>query len=57
MKTLTTWQNATSSTGAAVTTWNCDPQRGWLSAKIYDDDNGPTYTYTGAGHRRADGVR
>ncbi len=49
MKTLTTWQNATSSTGAAVTTWNYDSQRGWLTEKLYDDNTGPAYTYTDAG--------
>jgi RHS repeat-associated protein len=49
MKTLTTWQNATSSTGAAVTTWNYDAQRGWLTQKLYADSTGPAYTYTDAG--------
>jgi RHS repeat-associated protein len=49
MKTLTTWQNATSSTGAAVTTWNYDTQRGWLTQKLYADSTGPAYTYTDAG--------
>ena len=31
-KTLTTWTNFPSS-GAAVTTWNCDGNRGWLNSK------------------------
>jgi RHS repeat-associated protein len=33
----------------AVTTWNYDPNRGWLTSKAYADGNGPTYTYTAAG--------
>jgi RHS repeat-associated protein len=49
MRTLTTWQNATSSNGAAVTTWNYDAQRGWLTQKLYADSTGPAYTYTSAG--------
>ena len=49
MKTLTTWQNATSATGAAVTTWNYDSQRGWLTQKLYDDNTGPSYTYKPSG--------
>lgn len=35
--------------GTGTTTWNYDPQRGWLTAKLYDDGNGPSYTYTPAG--------
>jgi RHS repeat-associated protein len=35
--------------GTGTTTWTYDPQRGWLSAKLYDDGNGPSYTYTLAG--------
>jgi RHS repeat-associated protein len=35
--------------GTGTTTWNYDPQRGWLNAKLYDDGNGPSYTYTLAG--------
>ena len=49
MKTMTTWQNATTSSGAAVTTWNYDAQRGWLSQKLYADTTGPAYEYTPAG--------
>lgn len=49
MKTLTTWQNATTNAGAAVTTWNYDAQRGWLTQKLYADSTGPAYTFTGAG--------
>src|SRR5690606_38905278 len=33
----------------AVTTWNYDSQRGWLTEKLYDDNTGPAYTYTDAG--------
>lgn len=49
MKTMTTWQNATSSSGAAITTWNYDTQRGWLAQKLYADSTGPAYEYTPAG--------
>lgn len=49
VKTLTTWQNYAGPTGAAVTTWNYDPQRGWLTSKQYNDGNGPSYTYYPSG--------
>lgn len=49
MKTMTTWHNAATSAGAAVTTWNYDSNRGWLANKRYDDNTGPTYTYTAGG--------
>ena len=49
MKTLKTWQHFASDTGAAVTTWNYDSQRGFLLVKLYADGQGPTYTYTAAG--------
>ncbi len=35
VKTLTTWQNFTTAANAAVTTWNYDPERGWLTSKVY----------------------
>jgi hypothetical protein len=31
LKTMTTWTNFASAAGAAVTTWNYDSQRGWLT--------------------------
>lgn len=49
MKTLTTWQDFDGTSGAAVTTWNYDTQRGWLTGKRYDNNQGPNYTYTDAG--------
>jgi YD repeat-containing protein len=49
MKTMTTWSNFAGNQGAAVTTWNYDPKRGWLVGKAYADGKGPTYTYTAAG--------
>jgi RHS repeat-associated protein len=49
MKTMKTWQNFANDTGAAITTWNYDPYRGWLEGKRYEDDTGPDYTYTAAG--------
>jgi RHS repeat-associated protein len=49
MKTMTTWQNFAAGGGTAVTTWNYDAQRGWLTNKAYADSYGPLYTYTPAG--------
>lgn len=49
MKTMTTWRDFAGTSGAALTTWNYDGQRGWLNNKRYDDDKGPAYTYTDAG--------
>lgn len=49
VKTLTTWQDFAGDSGQAVTTWNYNSQRGWLDNKRYDDDTGPSYTYTTAG--------
>lgn len=49
LKTLKTWQNYASNSGAAVTTWNYDAQRGLLASKAYADNQGPTYTYFASG--------
>ncbi len=56
MKTTKTWQDAANNSGTAVTTWNYDNARGWLSSKDYADPvtgaagtNGPDYAYTPAG--------
>ena len=49
MTNMTTWQNFAADSGRAVTTWAYHPQRGWLSAKRYQDNQGPDYTYTPAG--------
>jgi RHS repeat-associated protein len=63
MLTMTTWQGFSSggsSTGAAITTWNYDPYRGWLASKDYPDKTtglpptqagtaGPQYQYTPGG--------
>ena len=49
MKTLKTWRNFASATGAALTTWNYSASRGFLLSKHYADGQGPTYTYTPAG--------
>lgn len=46
---LETWRNHAADTGAALTTWNYDPQRGWLLNKRYADDKGPDYAYSDAG--------
>jgi len=49
MSTMKTWQNFAADSGAAVTTWNYDTNRGWFSNKRYADGYGPDYTYTDAG--------
>lgn len=49
MKTLKTWQNFATDSGAAVTTWNYSTNRGWLTSKQYADSQGPSYTYSAAG--------
>src|SRR6202012_5805167 len=45
MKTMTNWSGFSTLTGARVTTWNYDGQRGWLTSKAYPDSHGPAYTY------------
>ena len=49
MQTMTTWTNYAANVGAATTTWNYDPYRGWLDSKAYANGLGPTYGYTFAG--------
>ena len=49
LQTLTTWQDFAGDTGRAVTTWQYDPLRGWLSGKRYADGTGPDYTYSPSG--------
>jgi RHS repeat-associated protein len=49
MTTMTTWTNFAASAGAAVTAWNYDGYRGFLTNKAYADGKGPSYTYTAAG--------
>ena len=46
MKTLTNFQ---ANTGAAVTTWNLDSQRGWVASKRDATNLGCDYTYTPSG--------
>ena len=46
MKTMKTWQGFAANSGAAITTWNYDSSRGWLTSKRHDDNKGPDYTYT-----------
>jgi hypothetical protein len=41
--------NSSSSSGAAVTTWNYDGQRGWLTSQLDNNNHGPTNTYTAGG--------
>jgi RHS repeat-associated protein len=52
MKTMTTWTNFAAATGAATTTWNYDPLRGFMTNKAYADGRGPIYSYTPAGRLR-----
>ena len=49
LATMTTWTNFANNQGAATTTWNYDPYRGWLTNKPYADSTGPTYAHTPAG--------
>ncbi len=53
MRTMKTWRDYPNS-GTAVTTWNYDLQRGWLTNKVYDTDPvGVMYGYTPAGRLAA----
>ncbi len=60
IKTLTTWKDLAGNAGTAVTTWNYDGARGFLSGKRYADNFGPDSTYTPAGRlltrRSASGI-
>ena len=50
MKTMVTWKDFSGNTGLATTTWNYDPNRGFLTNKTYDGGApGPAYMYTPAG--------
>ena len=49
LKQMTNWSSFSALTGARVTTWNYDTQRGWLTNKVYPDGLGPKYSYTAAG--------
>jgi YD repeat-containing protein len=44
-QTMTTYQDYAKRQGAAMTTWNYHPQRGWLVSKQYADGTGPQYEY------------
>jgi len=49
LQTMTNWSSYPN-TGARLTTWNYNGQRGWLTSKAYDGGAaGPGYTYTSAG--------
>ncbi len=49
LKTLKTWQDYATDTGAAITTWTYAPQTGFLLGKRHADNTGPDYSYTAAG--------
>ena len=58
-KTMTTWTNfpASSGRGAAVTTWNYDPHRGWLTSKLDNSGNGNGLdSHTAAGRLSGTGL-
>jgi YD repeat-containing protein len=52
MRSMTNWSSFSGQTGARVTTWQYDTNRGFLTRKLYADTNGPSYTYTPAGRMR-----
>ena len=45
MARMTNWTSFPSS-GLEFTIWNYDSHRGWLTSKLDNSSNGPTYTYT-----------
>jgi RHS repeat-associated protein len=49
MKTMKTWRDFAGNSGTAVTTWNYDGYRGFMTNKVYADGKGPGYQYTPAG--------
>jgi RHS repeat-associated protein len=51
--TLTTWQNYSSSAGAAVTAWIYNPTNGMLARKEYADSKGTDYEYSPGGRMTA----
>ena len=53
LKTMTTWTNFAKREGPAVTTWNYDGYRGFLTNKTYAATNGPSYSYTKAGRLKS----
>src|SRR5262249_32736969 len=53
LQTLKTWRNYAGNSGTAITTWKYDGYRGFMTNKVYDDGNGPSYTYTSAGRLKS----
>lgn len=49
---MITWKTFATDSGKATTAWRYDGYRGFLTSKVYDDGNGPSYTYTPAGRMR-----
>ena len=49
MKTMKTWKDYADDAGIAVTTWNYDVARGFLSSKVYDDLSSVTYSNSAGG--------
>ena len=49
MATMKTWTNRAVNSGAAVTTWYYDLNRGWMTNKVYADGKGTIYSNTPAG--------
>ncbi len=50
---LKTWQDFEGDSGVATTLWTYDSQRGFLTGKLYQDGNGPTYGYSLAGRLKS----
>ena len=46
MTNMTTWRELGNASTAAVTSWVYDQARGWLTAKLYANNTGPSYGYT-----------
>ncbi len=46
---MTTWTNFANAQGAATTTWEYNPERGFMTQKRYANNTGPVYTQTPGG--------
>jgi YD repeat-containing protein len=49
MTSMTNWSGFAQGSGARLTTWTYDANRGWLANKRYPDATGPDYTYQPSG--------
>ena len=53
MASMTTWSDFAKRDGARTTTWQYDGRRGWLTRKLYPDQQGPAYQYWPSGRLKA----